>query len=98
MYTFIVVIHVLVSFVLIGSVLLQPSKNADMGASFGGSSSQSVFGATGAPTVMAKVTKISAVIFMITSLSLAYLSSSDNSVLSAVQQTQSVPAKDSQAK
>ena len=74
MSIFLVVIHVLVCVALIMIVLLQTGKGADMGAAFGGGSSQTLFGSTGASTFLSKVTTIAAVVFMITSLGLAYLS------------------------
>jgi len=55
-------------------VLLQTGKGADMGAAFGGGSSQTLFGSTGASTFFSKATTIAAIVFMITSLSLAYMS------------------------
>jgi len=75
MSTFIVLIHVVVCIALILIVLLQTGKGADMGAAFGGGSSQTVFGSTGAGTFLSKMTTGAAVIFMLTSLSLAYFSS-----------------------
>ena len=74
MSIFLVVIHVLVCVALIMIVLLQTGKGADMGAAFGGGSSQTLFGSTGASTFLSKATTIAAVVFMITSLGLAYLS------------------------
>jgi len=56
-------------------VLLQTGKGADMGAAFGGGSSQTLFGSTGASTFLGKATTAAAVVFMLTSLILAYLSS-----------------------
>jgi preprotein translocase subunit SecG len=56
-------------------VLLQTGKGADMGAAFGGGSSQTLFGSTGASTFLSKLTTVAAIIFMITSLGLAYYSS-----------------------
>jgi preprotein translocase subunit SecG len=56
-------------------VLLQTGKGADMGAAFGGGSSQTLFGSTGASTFLSKATTIAAIVFMLTSLGLAYLSS-----------------------
>jgi len=70
-----VVIHVIVCLALIMIVLLQTGKGADMGAAFGGGSSQTLFGATGTSTFLSKATTIAAVVFMITSLALAYMSS-----------------------
>jgi preprotein translocase subunit SecG len=68
-----VVIHVVVCIALIMIVLLQTGKGADMGAAFGGGASQTLFGSTGASTFLSKATTAAAVIFMITSLSLAYM-------------------------
>jgi preprotein translocase subunit SecG len=59
---------------LIMIVLLQTGKGADMGAAFGGGSSQTLFGSTGASTFLTKATTAAAVIFMVTSLGLAYMS------------------------
>jgi preprotein translocase subunit SecG len=56
-------------------VLLQTGKGADMGAAFGGGSSQTLFGTTGASTFLSKATTVAAVVFMMTSLTLAYISS-----------------------
>ncbi len=67
-------LHVIVSLALIAVVLLQSGKGAEMGASFGASGSQSVFGAGGGSTFMSKLTTGAAIIFMLTSLTLAYLS------------------------
>ena len=70
-----IIIHVIVSIALIMIVLLQTGKGADMGAAFGGGSSQTLFGSTGASTFLSKATTAAAIIFMVTSLGLAYLSS-----------------------
>jgi preprotein translocase subunit SecG len=69
----IIVIHVVVCIALIMIVLLQTGKGADMGAAFGGGSSQTLFGSTGASTFLSKATTVAAIVFMITSLSLAYI-------------------------
>ena len=69
-----IIIHVIVSIALIMIVLLQTGKGADMGAAFGGGSSQTLFGSTGASTFLSKATTAAAIIFMVTSLGLAYLS------------------------
>jgi len=70
----IIVIHVIVCIALIMIVLLQTGKGADMGAAFGGGSSQTLFGSTGASTFLSKATTVAAVVFMLTSLILAYMS------------------------
>ncbi|MDX1763232.1 MAG: preprotein translocase subunit SecG [bacterium] len=74
MFVLLVVLHVLVSIVLILIVLLQGGKGAEIGAAFGGAS-QTVFGSAGPTDFLGKLTTWSAAIFMVTSLSLAYLSS-----------------------
>jgi preprotein translocase subunit SecG len=56
-------------------VLLQTGKGADMGAAFGGGASQTLFGSTGASTFLSKATTVAAIVFMLTSLALAYISS-----------------------
>lgn len=72
MYTFIVVVHLIVCLILIAIVLLQAGKGAEMGAAFGGSS-QTIFGSRGATTFLSKVTVGAAVLFMVTSMSLSIL-------------------------
>jgi preprotein translocase subunit SecG len=79
MSVLLIVLHVIVCVALIMIVLLQTGKGADMGAAFGGGSSQSLFGSTGASTFLSKATTVAAVVFMITSLALAYVSSNRTS-------------------
>ncbi|MFO8083477.1 MAG: preprotein translocase subunit SecG [Desulfobacterales bacterium] len=68
-------VHIFVCVALIMIVLLQTGKGADMGAAFGGGSSQTLFGSSGASTFLTKATTVVAVVFMLTSLTLAYRSS-----------------------
>jgi len=75
LYGLVVAIHVLVSLFLIGVVLLQTGKRADLAGAFGGGGSQTAFGPRGASNFLSKATTISAAVFMVTSLSLAILSS-----------------------
>lgn len=75
MSVFFIIIHVIVSIALILIVLLQTGKGADMGAAFGGGSSQTLFGSSGASTILSKATTVAAVVFMLTCLVLAYASS-----------------------
>lgn len=77
MTTLITVLHVLISLFIIGVVLLQSGKGAEMGASFGSGGSQSVFGASGGGNFLTKLTTAAAIIFMLTSLTLAYISGRD---------------------
>jgi len=74
MHIVVILLHVLACIGLILIVLLQRGKGADLGAAFGGSS-QTVFGSQGAGGFLTKVTTAAAVVFMLTSLSLAYMSS-----------------------
>ena len=70
-YTLLIVIHVLSCIFLVTVVLLQQGKGADIGAVFGGSS-QTLFGSSGAGNFLTKLTSATAIIFMLTSLSLTY--------------------------
>ena len=74
MYTLIVVLHVIVSIALILVILLQTGKGSDIGAVFGGGSSQTLFGSTGPTSFLSKLTAGAAVIFMIASPFLASFS------------------------
>lgn len=71
--TVIIVIQVLSALVIIGLVLLQHGKGADMGAAFGSGASGSLFGATGSSNFLSKSTAVAAVIFFCATLALAYL-------------------------
>ncbi|MBM9513601.1 preprotein translocase subunit SecG [Desulfogranum marinum] len=73
MTTILIIVHVVVCFFLIAIVLLQHGKGADIGATFGGSS-QSLFGTEGPVPMLNKITTLAAIIFMATSVSLAYIS------------------------
>ena len=77
MYTALTILHILVAFVMVGVILLQSGKGAEIGAAFGGSS-QTVFGARGASTMLSRLTAIAATIFMVTSLTLAIMSKQRN--------------------
>jgi len=85
MDTLLTIVHVLVCLFLVGIVLLQHGKGADIGATFGGSS-QSLFGTEGPLPLLNKITTAVAIIFMLTSVTLAYISSetSTSSVMSGV--------------
>ncbi len=80
------IVHIIVCLFLVGIVLLQHGKGADIGATFGGSS-QSLFGTEGPLPLLNKITTAAAIIFMLTSVSLAYLSAqkSRSSVMQDVQ-------------
>ena len=85
MVTLLIVIHVIVCLFLIVIVLLQHGKGADIGATFGGSS-QTLFGTEGPLPLLNKITTFAAVVFMLTSVALAYFSShiSTGSVMNAL--------------
>jgi preprotein translocase subunit SecG len=96
----IVIIHVIVCFFLIAVVLLQSGKSGDLAAAFGGQGSQTAFGPRGAASVLSRATTWSAIVFMLTSITLSIFASrrsGPTSVLSGVQpsQTKSQPAKPS---
>ncbi len=96
MIWFLGTIHVIVCIVLIGVVLLQQGKSADLAGAFGGQGSQTAFGPRGAANLLTKVTTWSAIIFMFTSIGLTVLiqrSIGSHSVLSGIKTTQTAPAK-----
>jgi len=96
MIVLLVVLHVLVSLFLIGVVLLQQGKSADLAAAFGGQGSQTAFGPRGAANLLTRLTTWSAVVFMLTSIGLTIMlsrSSSDHSVLSGHPTSQSAPKR-----
>ena len=75
MHTFLIVLHVIVALFLVLIVLLQTGKGAAMGSAFGSGASQTMFGSSGAGDLLSKLTTAAAVVFMLTSLSLAAVSS-----------------------
>ena len=92
----VVALHVLIAMAIIGLVLLQHGKGADMGSGFGSGSSGSLFGATGSANFLSRATAVLATIFFITSLGLAYLATnkpkSTGGVLDAAKKELSAPA------
>jgi len=89
------VVHVIAALVIIGLVLLQHGKGADMGAAFGSGSSGSLFGATGSANFLSRTTAIFAAIFFMTSLGLAYHATHrptvEGGVMESVKELPSVP-------
>ncbi|MDP2689960.1 MAG: preprotein translocase subunit SecG [Deltaproteobacteria bacterium] len=75
MFTVATVIHIIVSVVIVIAVLLQVGKGASIGSTFGGASSQTLFGSAGPATLLAKITYACIAVFMVTSLFLTYSSS-----------------------
>ncbi len=96
--TVILVFHVIVALAVIGLVLLQHGKGADMGSGFGGGSSGSLFGASGSANFLSRATAVLATIFFLTSLGLAYLAThkpkAGGGVMDAVKTEQPVSGTD----
>ncbi|HTD96158.1 MAG TPA: preprotein translocase subunit SecG [Edaphobacter sp.] len=93
-----VVFHIIVSLFIIGVVLLQQGKSADLAGAFGGQGSQTAFGPRGAANLLTKLTTYAAIIFMLTSIGLTVMlsrSAGDHSVLSGTAHptSQTTPAK-----
>jgi|TARA_B100001971_G_C18258714_1_gene584638 preprotein translocase subunit SecG len=76
----ILVIHVMAALTIIGMVMLQRGKGAEMGAGFGSGSSATVFGSSGSGNFLTKTTSIAAVLFFVTSFSLAYFARQNSQV------------------
>jgi len=72
-YNFVLGIHILIGISVIGLVLIQHGKGADMGAAFGSGASGSLFGSSGSANFLSRTTAVLAAIFFITSLSLSYI-------------------------
>src|SRR5438552_17810280 len=91
MYILITLIHIVVCLFLIIVILLQSGKAADLAGAFGGMGSQTAFGPRGSATLLSKATTISAVLFMVTSLSLSILATRNAGLGTTV--LESAPAK-----
>jgi preprotein translocase subunit SecG len=111
-FPLVLTIHVLVGLGVIGLVLMQHGKGADMGAAFGSGASGSLFGSSGSANFLSRTTAVLATVFFITSLGLSYLASSKPAAPSSVMEgvpaapqpgavapvpTPAVPADDSKA-
>lgn len=84
MENIITVVHVLAAASLIGLILLQHGKGADMGAAFGSGASGSLFGVSGSSNFLSRATALSVIVFFCTSLALAYLASHSSSASSVI--------------
>jgi len=97
LFYFVIVIHVMVCLFLVGVVLLQQGRSADLAGAFGGQGSQTAFGPRAAANVLTRLTTWSAIIFMVTSLGLTVLydrTTNSHSVLSGTKTAPvSAPAK-----
>ena len=91
----ILVIHVLAAAAVIGLVLLQHGKGADMGAAFGSGASGSLFGVSGSSNLLSKLTSVFITVFFATSLTLAFMSSNKTDSGSVIKSTltQQAPAE-----
>lgn len=76
LFSVVLTVHILVALAIIGLVLMQHGKGADMGAAFGSGASGSLFGATGSANFLSRTTGVLAAVFFATSLTLAYIASS----------------------
>lgn len=94
-FSVLLVVHIVVALAIIGLVLMQHGKGADMGAAFGSGASGSLFGATGSANFLSRATAILAAVFFGTSLLLAYVGSakpkSAGSLMQEAVQSQAVP-------
>lgn len=75
--TLITVFHIVIALLLVITVLLQPGKGGDLGSMFGGGMSDSIFGSSGAVPFLTKTTRVLAVLFIVTSLSLGFFLTRD---------------------
>lgn len=91
-FTLVLVVHVVVGLGVIGLVLLQHGKGADMGAAFGSGASGSLFGATGSANFLSRTTAVLATVFFLTSLGLSYLAGAKPTVPKSVMEGVSIPA------
>ena len=86
LFSIALVVHLIVAVAIIGLVLLQHGKGADMGAAFGSGASGSLFGATGSANFLSRTTAVLATVFFITSLTLAYLAAKQPKTVGGVMQ------------
>jgi len=96
--TVLIVLHILVALAIIGLVLLQHGKGADMGSGFGGGASGSLFGATGSANFLSRTTAVLAAVFFILSLALAYTATrkpaeEGGGVIDVIRQREQPPAQ-----
>jgi preprotein translocase subunit SecG len=93
MYTTLLVIDVIMCIVLVGLILMQHGKGADVGAAFGSGASQTVFGSQGSASFLTRGTAILATLFFVISLWLAYLTGHERTGGSVVDQIPTTPVE-----
>ena len=101
MLSFLIVLQVILGFVLVGMILIQKGKGAEMGVSFGAGAADAMFGPTGAMSLLAKITWVVAFLFMLNSISISYIiyKSNTSSMVPSTPTTQTqVPSLPSSAK
>lgn len=102
LFSVVLTVHILAALGVIGLVLVQHGKGADMGAAFGSGASGSLFGATGSANFLSRLTAVLATVFFVTSLSLAYIASNQPKTVGGVMQDavqlKAVPVQDAPVK
>jgi len=97
MDSYLLIIHVVIAFCIIGLILLQHGKGAEVGASFGSGASNTIFGSKGSGSFLAKATIILALLFVVTSISLtklsSYVSTSDVIDAESIEKAPKIPSK-----
>ena len=95
LYYGVVLLHVIVCIILVLVVLLQSGRGADLAGAFGGGATQTAFGSRGPASFLSKMTTVSAVIFMVTSIALSMITTKteSKSILEGTKQQSSQPAK-----
>jgi len=97
LFPLVLTVHILLGMAIIGLVLLQHGKGADMGAAFGGGSSGSLFGSSGSANFLSRTTAVLATAFFLTSLGLSYLATNRTlepaSVMERVQNPPAAPVE-----
>ncbi|MDT8070963.1 MAG: preprotein translocase subunit SecG [Terriglobia bacterium] len=97
MFILITIIHIIVSLFLIGVVLLQSGQSGDIAAAFGGMGSQTAFGPRSAANTLTRATTVAAVIFMLTSFTLAIMSTREGSTVGGSSVLGNTPTQQQQA-
>lgn len=93
MESFVWMVHIVASLAVIGLVLLQHGKGADMGAAFGSGSSGSLFGASGSANFLSRATAVAVTVFFLTSMGLTYFSFTKQNAPLAVKEQKAAPSQ-----